>query len=92
MEYPAEMTPALREVLGLMIMTTCPIAHGFRAAGESIPEKTEAEQAFVLHWLIGLALERGDGWRKVAGDRLAEVLQRAKAREVAPAESRPGSV
>ena len=80
-EYPEQMTPALREVLSLMVMTTCPIAHGFRAAGEDIPPKTEAEQAFVLHWLIGLALEHGDNWRKIAGGKIAEVLARAKEKQ-----------
>jgi hypothetical protein len=76
--YPADLTPALRDVLGMMFETG-PIAHGFRAAGHDIPNKVEAEQAFVLHWLIKLALEHGDGWRKIAGDQLAEIIAKAKA-------------
>jgi hypothetical protein len=79
--YPEELTPALDEVLGLMNFTTCPIAHAFRAAGEPIPTKTEREQAFVLHWLIKLALRHGDGWRKIAGDRLQELANAAKEAE-----------
>jgi hypothetical protein len=77
--YPTAITPALREVLGLMIFTTGPIAHGFRAAGEAIPTRVEDEQAFVLHWLIGLALEHGDAWRKVAGERIGEIAKQARA-------------
>lgn len=77
-EYPKEMTPELREVLGLMVFTTGPIAHGFREAGEDIDCKVEAEQAFVLHWLIGLALQHGPAWRPIAAARLAEVVKQAK--------------
>lgn len=64
--YPAEVTPALAQVLGLMNFQTCPVAHLFRAAGHDIPRKVEAEQAFVLHRLIKLALQHGDRWREVA--------------------------
>lgn len=77
-EYPKEMTPALREVLGQMIMTTCPIAHAMRVAGDVIPEKTEEEQAFVLHWMIGLVLEHGDNWRLVASAQLKDIFARAR--------------
>lgn len=77
--YPKELNPALREVLGLMCFTTGPIAHAMRDAGESIPHKIEDEQAHVLHWLIGLALEHGDGWKAIAGKRIEELQDKAKA-------------
>lgn len=77
-EYPEQMTPALREVLGLMCFTTGPIAEGFREAGENIAAKIEDEQAFVLHWLIGLALRHGDAWRSIAAARINEVIARAR--------------
>lgn len=77
-EYPEKLTDALRDVLGLMVFTTGPIAHAMRAAGENIPEKAEAEQAFVLHWLIGLALKHGTGWRPIAGAHLDELVKKAK--------------
>lgn len=80
--YPPVMTKALGEVLGMMVFELSPIAHGFRSAGFQIEPKVEIEQAFVLHWLIQVALEHGDGWRKVAGARLAEVIEQAKAREI----------
>jgi hypothetical protein len=80
-EYPKEITPELKEILGMMVFELSPIAHGFRAAGENIPTRAEDEQAFVLHWLIGLALEHGASWRKIAGTKLQEVLAVAKARD-----------
>jgi hypothetical protein len=79
-EYPEKMTPELEDVLGLPIFTTAPLAHAFRAAGENIPHKVEAEQAFVLHWLIGLVLAHGPAWRSIAAARL-DVL----AKEMKPA-------
>ncbi|MBQ4824405.1 hypothetical protein J4729_07555 [Leisingera sp. HS039] len=78
-EYPKEITPVLQEVLGLMIMQTCPIAHALRDGGESIPKKTEAEQAHVLHWMIGLALEHGDAWREKVGERLDQIVKDVQA-------------
>lgn len=77
-DYPDEMTPELREVLGLMVFTTGPIAHAFRAAGHDIGHKVEEEHAFVLHWLIGLALRNGPAWRTIAGSRLAELVEQLK--------------
>lgn len=79
MEYPEKITPELQEVLGLMVFTTGPIAHAFRAAGEDIPHKAEAEQAFVLHWLTGLALRNGSAWRSIAAARIDEMVKAAKA-------------
>lgn len=40
---------------------------------------TESEQAHVLHGLIVIALEHGDGWRKVAGAQLEEITAAARA-------------
>jgi hypothetical protein len=64
--YPTEITPALSEVLQLTIMSTAPVARFYRTCGYDIPRKVEAEQAFMLHRLIGFALEHGDKWREVA--------------------------
>ena len=65
-DYPDDMTAELRHVLGLMNFQTCPIAHRLQAAGRDIPRKTEDEQAFVLHWLIKLALDHPDDWQERA--------------------------
>lgn len=82
-DYPQEMTPALREVLGLMVFTTGPIAQAFRAAGEDIARKAEAEHAYVLHWLIGLALEHGDDWKPKAAAQLDALKAKIAARQAA---------
>jgi hypothetical protein len=79
-EYPKELTPALREVLGMMCFELAPLAHGFRAAGYDIPEKVEAEQAFMLHWLIPFAIEHRERWRAAAGKELAKIAELVKAR------------
>lgn len=68
MDYPKEMTPALREVLGKMVFELSPLAPALRAAGHDIKRKAEDEQAHVMHWLIGIALEHGDGWRQKAAE------------------------
>lgn len=68
MDYPKELTPALREVLGMMVFELSPLAPALRAAGHDIKRKAEDEQAHVLHWLIGIVLEHGDDWRAKAAD------------------------
>lgn len=84
-EYPKDMTPALREVLGMICFELAPLAHGLRAAGYEIEPRAEAEQAFMLHWLIPFALEHGDNWRQAAGAELAKIVAQAKAKsEPAP--------
>lgn len=75
MDYPDELTPALREVLGLLNFQTGPIAHIYRAAGHAIPKRCEDEQAFVLHRCIRAAIEHGDDWR----DHMQADLDTAKA-------------
>lgn len=64
--YPAKVTPALFDVLGLPNFRTGPIADVFRAAGADIRTKCEDEQAFVLDRFLRLAIEHGDGWREAA--------------------------
>lgn len=77
MEYPKQVTPALRDILGMMVFELSPIADAFRAAGHEINRRAEDEQAFVLHWLIGLALEHGDGWREKAADEIERLAAAA---------------
>lgn len=79
--YPKQMTPELREILGLMLAATGPIARDFRGSGEDIPSKPEAEQAFVLHWLIGLALRNGPAWRSIAAAEIGNLPTRRKSDE-----------
>lgn len=74
-EYPKELTPALRAVLGMMLWECAPIAHVLRAAGHEIKAKAEDEQAAALHWLIGFVLEHGDGWRARAAAEIEEMAR-----------------
>ncbi len=82
--YPDEMTPQLEDVLELMNFRTVPIAHALRTGGADIPRKTEAEQAFVLHWMIKLAIDHPEDWHKRVGARLQEIADAAKAKEATP--------
>ncbi|TXL72522.1 hypothetical protein FHP25_24825 [Vineibacter terrae] len=77
--YPPMLTPALSQVLGLMIMQTAPLAHGFRDAGHPIASRVEDEQAFVLDWLVRKAIRHGDDWRRFAGEDLARIAAQLRA-------------
>lgn len=66
LRYPATVTAALADVMGLPNFRTGPIAHIYRAAGSDIRTKCEEEQAFVLDRFLRLALEHGDNWRTAA--------------------------
>lgn len=71
--YPQELTDDLRFILSMMMWTTGPMAHALRDGGLDIKRKAEEEQAEVMHWLIGLALEHGPAWREKASDRIREI-------------------
>lgn len=80
-DWPAQVTPELLEVLGMPNFRSTPMAHAFRAAGRAeIGSRLEDEQAFILHWLVGLVLEHGADWRRHAGETLSAVIVEAKAR------------
>lgn len=71
--YPQDLTDDLRDILSMMMWTTGPIAHALRDGGQDIKRKSEEEQAEVMHWLIGLALEHGSEWRAKASDRIRAI-------------------
>lgn len=71
--FPAELNADLIEILGRPNFTCGRIAATFRAAGRTIKTRAEDEQAFVLHWLLGLYLKHGAEWR----DRAEEELRAA---------------
>lgn len=73
MEYPNDLTPELRDVLGMPMWETGRLAAALRAAGHDIRRKAEDEQAHVLHWLTGLALSHGAGWRQVAAEQIEKM-------------------
>lgn len=63
---PAEMTPAIAEVLGRPNFMCGAIAEAYRHAGHEIPRKAEAEQAFVLFRFLPFAIVHGEGWTDAA--------------------------
>lgn len=77
-------TDAAQTVLGLPNFRTGPIAHVMRAGGAQIRAKCEAEQAWVIQWLLELVLEHGDEWGEVGQEQMAAARERAA---TPPAES-----
>ncbi|MBB5765934.1 hypothetical protein ABEV34_26805 [Methylorubrum rhodesianum] len=78
---PGKLTPELIEILGMPNFQSAPIARAFRASGRAeIKSRFEDEQAFVLHWLLGLHAEHGTAWREAASKVLEAVIAEAKAR------------
>lgn len=69
-EYPKEMDADLAWILGRPNFACSTIAGVLRDAGAEIARSSEAEQAAVIHWMIGLYLAHGRDWRKVADDEL----------------------
>jgi hypothetical protein len=63
---PPALDADLAEILGTPNHHAALFAHAFRASGVAIPRKAEAEQAFILHWLLGLWFEHGAGWQLAA--------------------------
>lgn len=61
LELPG-MDDDLLAILGRSNFACAPIARLLRKAGRSIPEKAEAEQAHVIHWVLGLYLKHGAEW------------------------------
>jgi hypothetical protein len=77
---PETLTPAVREVLGLMNFRTGPLAHVYQAAGHEIPKRCEDEQAFVLHRFLLLAIKHGADWHKASVADVDAALAVAKER------------
>lgn len=76
MLIPDEINDDLIDILGMVPWKTGPIAHVMRADGAPIARKMEAEQAFVLHKLLGFYAEHGTDWRRAAGEWLQEMRPR----------------
>lgn len=53
----------MRNILGRMCFQCIRIAQVLRLMGHEIEEKAEAEQAAVLHWMLGLYFKHGNEWR-----------------------------
>lgn len=78
------LNPDLVEILGMPNFRAGPIAHLFVAAGEAkVEPSSEAEQAFALHWLLGLYLEHGPGWKAIAGEKIRTMIAKVRAAKAA---------
>lgn len=69
-QYPDELTPNLRDVLGWPNFKCAPIAHVMRAAGSDIKLRSEDEQAAVLDWLVKLDFTYGERWWEAGSEEL----------------------
>lgn len=66
----------LKEILGRMCFNCVSFAKMLRLDGHDIPEKAEAEQAHVIHWLLGHYLKAGKDWRASAEAEVKEMKVR----------------
>jgi hypothetical protein len=63
------------------------LAHAYRADGAEIPQKAEAEQAFVIHKMLGYYLADPATWRdRFQADIDAMIARRQAAANLTPAE------
>lgn len=86
MNLPDEMDEDLAEILGRPNFLCGAIARIMVASGEvAVRPKAEAEQAIVIHKLLGFYAAHGARWRKAAADWLDAMQERAKARAGEPA-------
>lgn len=78
--FPTTITPAIRDVLSMMLWHTGPIAHAFRADGQEIPTRAEDEQSYVMFWALKLAIQHGENWRAVGTEELKQSKERFDAK------------
>jgi hypothetical protein len=62
-------------ILGRPIFWCGSTARFMRDAGHKIKKKAEDEQAYVIHWMLGLYFTHGSGWKEVANKALKEMAQ-----------------
>lgn len=72
-----------RRIFGMMCFQAAAFASCFRMAGVEIPTKAEAEQAYVIHWMLNLYLLHGAKWRDAAYTDLDEAKAKAEAAKAA---------
>lgn len=66
----------LKHILGMICFQCVPFAKILRDDGHDIPHKAEAEQAHVIHWLLGHYLKAGNDWAKSAEAEVTEMKVR----------------
>ena len=73
------MTDPVRQVLSQMCFEFIALANLWRDTGTAIGRRAEEEQAFFLHWMLGLALQHGDEWRKKVAEEVERRIAKARA-------------
>lgn len=73
-----ELNDETRWILGCPNFVCGSIARALRALGQEIKERSEDEQAFVIHWMLTLYEAHGTGWRDAAYRVLADAARVAK--------------
>lgn len=71
------------EIMGKPNFACGPIAHLMQKVGKDVPRKAEAEQAHVIHWLLGLYEQHGSKWRDEADKQIDEWVKQAISHETA---------
>lgn len=66
----SELTPGLIDILGRPNFTCIRLAQLLRLSGAEIAKKAEAEQAAVIHYLLGFYLKHGNQWAEKADEDL----------------------
>ncbi len=74
---------AAKQVLRLICLQLSPMAHAFQELGEPIPTKTEDEQAFMLHKMLGYVRDHGDNWKTEFLKEMAVVREQLRLRREA---------
>jgi|SoiMethySBSTD1v2_1073268.scaffolds.fasta_scaffold06035_10 hypothetical protein len=70
----------LLAILGRPNFACANLASALRADGREIPRKAEAEQAHVIHWMLGIYLEHGAAWDAKVGEELQRIADQVAAR------------
>lgn len=70
-----ELNEHTRLILGQPNFRCSEIAEILRHEGRDIPRKSEEEQAYVIHWLLGLYETYGDDWKNHFTSTMARILR-----------------
>jgi len=74
-----ELNRDTRTILGMTSDQCGVMARVFRAAGHNTGDKPEDQQAFVIHWMLGVYLKEGADWHAAVAEELSEAQAEASA-------------
>lgn len=73
----------VQDILGRPNFSLIWLANKLRRGGASIEPRSEAEQAYCLHWMLSLYLKHGSAWRD-AGEAAINAMQQTEAAPTGP--------